>query len=391
MCRIAPNDSVPRRKVLYVTPWYPTEENPAGGIFVQAQARAAARFDDVAVVHLVAGGMPGQRARLKLSEVDEAPNLVLRAGYRPPAHGARFLELAALHQSIRWLRRRGFQADLIHAQVVGAIIAAARYCRLARIPLVATEHSSVYLDEEPLTLSTVVERRMDRALRQAVWVLPVSSTLREAMTRVSPSAAYRVVPNVVDCQVFRPAPPVPTTHGFRLIAVGLLAPEKGYTTMLYAIRRLVDEHLAVRLEIIGYGVLADELKRRISDLDLEEHVRLSGYLPQLEIAERLRRAHLFVHASEYETFGVVIAEALASGLPVVCTRCGGPEDYIDASNGGLVPVNDPVALAAEIRGALARLDSFDRTKVAAAARRRFSADVVGRQLSEIYAAACPGF
>jgi len=190
---------------------------------------------------------------------------------------------------------------------------------------------------------------------------------------------------VIDCELFRPADRPQATDTIRLVAVGLLSSNKDYPTMLRAVRELVDAGLPVSLEIIGYGDCHAQLAGLIDETRLQDHVRLVGYLPKAEIAERLRRSHVFVHSSQFETFCAGAAEALASGLPVVSTRCGGPERYLTPETGRLVPVGDAHALAAGIRDVIERLDSFDPDRIAALARSRFAADVVGEHLHDVYA------
>jgi glycosyltransferase involved in cell wall biosynthesis len=165
----------------------------------------------------------------------------------------------------------------------------------------------------------------------------------------------------------------------------MLSEQKDYPTLLGAVRRLLDRGTAVRLDIIGYGPLHEELLDKIESLGLSGYVRLVGYLPKPAIAEHLRRAHVFVHASAYETFCVAAAEALASGLPVVSTRVGGPDDYVTPQNGSLVPPGDRGAMAEAIGAVLERLETFNPADIAADAQQRFSADSVGRRLSDVYA------
>jgi teichuronic acid biosynthesis glycosyltransferase TuaC len=375
-----------RRRIVFVTPWYPVPDSPAAGVFVREHARAAAMFDDVAVVHLVAERTmrPGLFA---LERVPDEPFPVIRARYRAIRHVGWLAELSALAAAMRDLRARGFTGDVLHAHIASGAAAAAVYSRITGLPMILSEHSTVYLDSDPHSLGGVEALRSRFALKRAAKVLPVSSTLEAAMRRLAPDADYEVVPNVIDCERFRPPSVRPQIQPTQLIAVGLLSPQKDYPTMLRAIRELVEADVPIQLKIVGYGDCQAELARMIDANELADHVELVGYLPKAEVAERLRGSHVFVHSSRFETFCAAAAEALASGVPVVSTRCGGPEDYITHETGRLVPVGDPGALAAAVQAVIEQLDSFKPDRIAGHAREHFAPQVVAHQLHELYTSA----
>ena len=377
-----------RKVVLCVTPWYLLPDSPASGVFVREHALAAAQFADVAVLHL-AGRNPRSDTRLSLEELPDEPLPTIRAWYRHIRHTGLIIEVEALRQAMRLLRRRSLHPNIVHAHTAGAAVPAALYASLCRLPLIVTEHWSIYLDADPARLDPRAALRTRWALHRAAAVLPVGSALEAAMRRLAPRAHYQVIPNVVDCDLFRPPAERTAVPPIRLIAVGLLSPEKCYPTLLHAVRHLLDDGVPIQLEIVGYGGDEQLIATMIRSMGLVDHVLLSGYLPKDVLAERLRQAHVFVHASAFETFGASVAEALASGLPVVSTRCGGPEDYVAPEDGCLVQVQDHLALAAGIRTTVARLDDLDARRIAARARARFSRETVGRELQSVYSRSVP--
>jgi glycosyltransferase involved in cell wall biosynthesis len=372
-----------RKRVLFVTPWYPLPDSPAAGVFVREHARAAALFDDVAVVHLV-GRTSKQRRLVELEQVENEPFPVIRASYRTTKHVGWLVELAAFLKALSSLRGSGFVPDVIHGHIAWGAVPAELWSRITGLPMVLTEQWTAYLDADPHSLRGIAALRTNRVLKHAARILPVGSALEHAMRRWAPEASYDVIPNVVDCDLFRPPVSRPRANPIRLAAVGLLSPQKDYPTMLQAMRQLVDAEFPVQLKIIGYGDYETQLAELIADAGLDEHVELVGYLPKTDIAERLRESHVFVHSSRFETFCAAAAEALASGLPVVSTRCGGPEDYVTPETGRIVEVGDADALASAIRTVIEQLDTFDPDRIAAHARGRFAADVVGRRLHGVY-------
>jgi glycosyltransferase involved in cell wall biosynthesis len=135
---------------------------------------------------------------------------------------------------------------------------------------------------------------------------------------------------------------------------------------------------------MGEGPERAEGERSTAALGLGEQVTFRGARPKSEIAEVMRAADLFVLPSRLETFGAAIAEALASGLPVVSTAAGGIPELVNERNGRLVARDDPVALAHALVDALENIAAFDRRAIAEAAAQRYGLEVVGEQLTRIY-------
>ena len=92
----------------------------------------------------------------------------------------------------------------------------------------------------------------------------------------------------------------------------------------------------------------------------------------------------FVLASRSETFGVVYIEALRSGLPVIATKCGGPEDFINETNGMLVPVNNIISLTGALQRMVVNIDKYNRKSISDDCLYKFAPDTIANQLFQIY-------
>lgn len=152
-----------------------------------------------------------------------------------------------------------------------------------------------------------------------------------------------------------------------VVAVGRLAPQKGFDTLIAAFARLPDS--GTRLIIFGEGNLRAQLQAQAAALGVANRVDLPGYTrqPMAEVAA----ADCFVLSSRFEGSPNALVEALATGTPVVSTRCPhGPQDILD--NGAVAPlvdVDDPAALAHAIAGELsATREEHRKTRLAAANR-----------------------
>ena len=136
-------------------------------------------------------------------------------------------------------------------------------------------------------------------------------------------------------------------HGAKLVAVvSALSPRKDHLTFLAAAEQVARRIEEVVFLIVGSGPerIANLIRKRIGDLELDSKVRLLGWRD--DIPYLLAAIDVLVISSEQESFGLTAIEALAMETPVVATRCGGPEEaVVDGVNGLLVPVKDPRGLA----------------------------------------------
>jgi colanic acid/amylovoran biosynthesis glycosyltransferase len=198
--------------------------------------------------------------------------------------------------------------------------------------------------------------RLPELLRRVTLAHCVSDSLRrEAIGYGLDPAKARVIHQGVDPELFRPA------NGQRrngrelhVLAVGWMWWVKGYEYALLAIRGLVDRGVPVRFEVLGGDPDSDggqggehsRLRHTVADLGLEERVHFAGAVPSEEVAHRLRQAHVLLLSSVDEGLPTVVLEAMASGVPVVATECGGVAEAVtDGREGFLVAPRDSDALA----------------------------------------------
>jgi glycosyltransferase involved in cell wall biosynthesis len=266
-----------------------------------------------------------------------------------------------------------FRPDLVHGHFYDAAGPTLLLARRLGVPFVLTEHSIL---ARPLT---GLERL---AFREAARVMPVSRMLQRSLECSGVEARYEVVPNVVDLDSFFPAPHPPGPIK-RLVAVTRMTEIKGVPDLLQALSLLQARRRDWTCDLIGGGERGEEYRALASQLGLG-NVVFRGELRRPEVAVALREADLFVLASRLETFSVATVEAMASGLPVVVTACGGPEELVGPETGGVVPKQDPAALAEALDRTLSDLESFRPEEIAKGVAGRFGAEVVGRRLLEVY-------
>jgi glycosyltransferase involved in cell wall biosynthesis len=378
-----------RLKVLFITAWYPTESNPVAGNFVREHARAVLLFDDVVVLHC-AGKDAVQRKTLRLEEETD-PEL---ARGIPTYHmwhrralvpgGSSLTYIRDVMAAFRGIVSNGFRPDLIHAHIYEAGVPAVWLSRRECIPTVITEHSSDF-PRRRLPPWQIWKARF--AFRRADRVLPVSRMLQQAIQGYGIQGRFEIVPNAVDTNLFHP-PSVnpPSEEPKHLLFVGSLRPEKGLPNLLVAAAQLRQHRDDWRMDIVGDGAEALSYRQLCAELGLSDRVTFHGAQPSAEVAGFMQRASILVLPSEVETFSVAAVEALACGVPVLATYCGGPEEYLTAETGLMVPTGDVEALCQGLATMLAQLPTYSPTEIASYARRRFSHEAVGARIHGIYQA-----
>ncbi len=369
-------------RILVFSDWFPEHGRDAAGIFVREQALAVARRHEVVVLHLRA---PTQdTGRLRLEETVDGPLRVLRVrgGRGAPMTAVNLWASAAV---LRRLRREERTPDLLHAhETAGGVVAAVAGRVLGR-PVVLSEHSSEFALE---TVHGVAARASRFAFAGADVVCPVSESLRATLESGHWGGRYRVVPNVIDTDLFTVSPAaLPSREPALVVAVASLEPVKGVQDLVEALGVLRSAGTELRLILVGDGSLRPALEERARALGLGERLVLRGALPHTDVAALMRDAAFAVVPSRWETFSVVLGEAMACGLPVVATDVGGITERVHATNGVLCPPRDPQALAAAIELLLDSHQGYDREAIAAEIRARYSPEVIAGRWEDVYAEA----
>ena len=224
-------------------------------------------------------------------------------------------------------------------------------------------------------------------LRGARFVTAVTAPLCAQAEAALPGASPVLLTMGVDTGRFTPPASRPTVAGpLRLVSVARLNRTKGHVFALEAIAGLVAAGHDLHYQIAGDGPNRAAIAADIVRLGLAPRVTLLGPLSEAQVLDLLHHSDVLLLTSFGlgEAAPVAVMEAMACGLPVICSRIGGTGDMIDDGvDGLLVPQEDPAAIA----GAIARLDADPafRLQIGAAARRtaitRFDHRVLAERLA----------
>ncbi len=307
-------------KVLIIPESYPTDENPVAGIFIKDQIGALSKKCDVSVFN----SNPWYRGVYE--QVDGArfydfhlftkriPTIAKPVGYA-------WWE----SQSLR-IAKKIPKPDIIHLH--GAAMRGKWVEKLAAywgIPYVVTEHTGPW---SAISGRARIFARARQTLANAAAVMPVSNHLKQEMLNSGVSAQrWEVFGNPVDTEFFS-LRNSSLTSSRNILFLGRLDDFKGALRTLKAFHKVEGEIPGFRLTIAGTGEESTEIARYIADNDLSGRVEfLNQSFSREEMKMLFHQASILVFPSLFESFGLVAAEAMATGLPVILTNRTGPKDF----------------------------------------------------------------
>jgi phosphatidylinositol alpha-mannosyltransferase len=278
-----------------------------------------------------------------------------------------------------------FAPDLVHAHDP-LVTSTSRWATMhTTAPVVATFHS--YFAPDSLAgrcytalapFGTSVWRRIDQRIA-------VSEAARESVCFRMGDDPIHIVPNGTDVHVFERAVPARLPKGRTMLFVGRLEPRKGFPVAVRAFARLAHRYDDLQLIVVGEGVEREAVE--MLPRSLRSRVHLLGRVSDSLLPTYYAAADVFIApALGSESFGIVLVEAMAAGLPIVASDIAGYREVVrDQREALLVPSGDPLALADAIQRLFEHPEQARALKEAGRIRaRRYDWDTILRTLDGIY-------
>jgi glycosyltransferase involved in cell wall biosynthesis len=370
-------------RVFVISKGMPTEQYPLNGIFEFDQAKALARSGAEVAMLVIDFRSGSYKRKYGFSEYETEGvrvfELSLPLGlYRRALPLLRYLLIKVYKKAVKACG----QPDIIHAQFysIGAIAAVLK--KRYKVPFVITEHSSK-LNTDLHNISQLDLNLAKSAYQCADKLIAVSHALA-ANLKNNFQVEATVIPNIVDVSQFQYVERTPKDD-FTFISVGNLVKIKGFDQLLEAFAEAFKADNAVKLSIVGDGPELENLQNTVTRLNLNGKVSLLRTIGRNRIKSFYQEGDAFVLASHSETFGVVFIEAMATGLPVIATSCGGPNDIVTENAGYLIPVDDRQALVSALQAMRNNAYNFNSLEISRNCIEKYSPETVGRQIIEAYA------
>ena len=380
-------------KVLWLASWYPNQLDKFTGDFIQRHARATALFSDIEVIHIVkdAKGVVTKNVKEIVASTGRVTEKIIY--YKPVKTYVRIIDrfLSSVQykklykQAVKKYIVQNGTPSFIHVHIaMKAGLTALWLKRRYKIPYLLTEHWGGYLDEAVPNIkdyNVVYKYYWSKIITGAKVCTFVSTTFQNFMFGKYKIKNSLVIPNVVNTAVFYPGEKLPS-NSHRFIHIFTMIYQKNTKAILEAMAILKNSE---SFELYLYGPVNSSIESLIIKLELQHHVFVKEEVSQEVLSEAIQQSDALILYSRFETFGCVLIEANACGVPVIVSELEVFHELIEEGvNGIFVKGENPVALAEKIKSFIAQKNDFNKNAIAASAAEKYNYNRVGKQFIELY-------
>ena len=379
--------------LLVIPSWYDTPDNSVRGLFFKEQAYAllayfknhninatvtilALQQYNIKEMHLYSGikkisvsqenGITTIRARMfhipKLEEI----NLKRGASY--------------LKKLVKYAEKiTGLNFSLVHihsVQYSGIWYALSGL----KIPFVITEHSSAFFRNR---ISETEKKYLPLVFDKAKSVIAVGKGLAEKI-QVYSKKPVEIIFNIVKDVPFSDFEHINRDERFIFFSVGYDIKVKGFDILLNSFAKYLKKNTGL-LMLAGLTQESQKiLMNQAKALGIQNNLILMGRIEHNEVYKLMKQSSCFVLPSRFETFGIVLAESMYVGRPVIATKTGGPDSFVTDSCGIIVEPENEEQLALALESVKNNYSNYNQNQIRNYVLENFSADVICEKLYQIY-------
>lgn len=381
------------QKILWLVSIYPNKLSPIDGDFIQRHARAVSLIREVEVIFVMKDS-EGKITKGVKQEVFNSNHLTERIiYYKPIRTGILFLDkiisniyyLRVFKNKIREYLQENGKPAFIHVHVaMKAGMLALWLKRKKNIPFILSEHWTGYLPEARPgfeSINFIQKRYFQKVFRESTFNTTVSYYLGNAI-RKRFGVEFQVIPNVVDTKIFYPTENM--NHIIpRFIHISTNKEQKNTEIILKALATIKMQGVA--FEMSFFLPDAGDFQLKVNDYNLKEEVTVEQEVPQTILAQNLSRADALILFSKYETFGCVVIEANACGIPCILSDLEVFKEYsIEKETALFAKRNDVNDLVRTILFFINNKQQFNKNQISEYTQNRFGYPVIAREFEKLY-------
>ncbi len=363
------------KKVLHLTRWYPNSEEPLLGIFVQKHIHSLQHKYQNKAISIY------QTNKIK-SPIYRSENIVNNTKEVIYYHKKGFYNKLKVVLQV-WKESKQYQPDIIHSHIMGWPSTLAYFLSIFyKYPFLITEHWTGYRRNKYFKLSYISKILRKISGKKAKKIFVVSKFLKSDMEKCGIEANYIEIGNVVDGKSIE----TEKNKKFSFVVAGDLIQEtKNIKGVLEAFSVILKDN-NIQLDIIGDGKDLNNYKKQTMLLNIQDHVFFHGNQSNEYVFKILSKSHALILNSYFETFSIICAEALLCGIPVIATKCGGPESFLSKETGIIIEVGKNKELSEAMKKMIQYHNQYDSEKLKKIAE-KFSVKRISEKISVEYESA----
>jgi glycosyltransferase involved in cell wall biosynthesis len=381
-----------RKKILWLVSWYPNKLSPFNGDFIKRHAEAVSIYHDVQVIYVIRDteGVITKNVLIEESVKDGLAEKVVYY-YNSPV-GLSILDKYLSEKKYRKLFKQAVVEYIdksgipvlshVHVGMKAGIIA---YWlkKTKAVPYVISEHWTGFLqeaDERIVDKPFYLKLAWEKVIANASGLSAVSKYLSTAIQKQFSVKQVCVIPNVVDTSIFFPSDTL--SRSIRFIHISNLSKFKNPASIIEAFSIVQKLYPSAVLNV--FGSEGKQFEKLVSELQLNENICFHTEVPQQQLAEFIRQSLALILYSSYETFGCVIIEANACGIPVIVSDI--PVFYeivTEGLNGLFAKANNPSSLVEKMIEMINTSESFNSNNIAVASS-KYNYEKIGKRFSDWY-------
>jgi len=381
------------KNILWLASWYPNELNPIDGDFIQRHARAVSLIHKVDVI-FIKKDEKGKITKKVKKQAHKSGNLTETIiYYKPFKTGLRSLDKIISHARYKKLYKQALQKYMkvngkpsfvhVHVAMKAGIIALWLKKKFG-IPFILSEHWSGYFPETNPNidkLSFVIKKWYKKIFSASSFNTAVSKSLaNEIIKRFNVKVG--IIPNVVDLDIFYPIEKEPNLI-VQFIHISTDTYQKNTKQILEAFAEVKKR--GYLFSLIFYVSDPAKLLLRVKEYDLDRETIIYGEVPQKILAKDLANADALVLYSDNETFGCVVIEANACGLPAILSDLNVFREYaVENKTALFAKPADVNSLCNTIISFINKRNEFNKIEIAEYVKRKFGFQPVASLFNELY-------
>lgn len=344
---------------------------PTNGDFIQRHAEATSLLHNVSVVHIITDENCSNTIEIVAKKINGVQTYI---GYIKKTQNP-LLKSIRFYKAYKKIIQQVGNFDVIH---LNELFPFGLFTFLQKKPFIVSEHWTGYHKPQSKNIGFWQRYLSKKIAKKAHFICPVSNDLKNSMKQLGLYGNYKIVPNVVDTNMFFPSEKKAHSTFTILHISNMVDAHKNVSGIIKAVAKLNFEY-----QLILIGENSSKYTAVSDALNISKNIRFIEHLPHNEIPKYMQQANVYVSFSNYETWGIVMVEALACGVPVISSKTGILNELDTTEFATIIPINKENELTKAIES-YKNTHFIYKEKAFKFVYDNFSPEKIAKQFTELY-------